>query len=134
MIELSCVSVPANPSALVVERSFRRSSDDPLGNVTTGNCGRPADKECGMKESSECSLHGLNAIGDAGKAARAKHARALRRRIEMPLGAVAAHEIADAPPPSMAEMQRRIFSLRVKHNLHEARLIYAEAAARFACA
>src|ERR1700733_3335196 len=28
------------------------------GGATVGNCGRPADKECGMKDVSECSIHG----------------------------------------------------------------------------
>jgi HK97 family phage prohead protease len=38
--------------------------NDPNENMTIGNCGRPLATECGMKDVSECSIHGNN--GDMG--------------------------------------------------------------------
>ena len=33
------------------------------GGAFVGNCGRPADKECGMKNVAECSIHGQGEVG-----------------------------------------------------------------------
>jgi HK97 family phage prohead protease len=79
LLELSCVSMPANPSALVTERSLRRSEDEP----TIGQCGRPVDSPCGMKDPSECAIHAPDADedDDGERAARLQRARARQRRL-----------------------------------------------------
>ena len=48
----------------------RLRSDEPMseedssgGGTMVGNCGRPADKDCGMKDPSECSIHGFGGSG-----------------------------------------------------------------------
>jgi hypothetical protein len=39
-------------------RRLRRAADDsPMPPAVIGNCGRPADKECGMLDPSECATH-----------------------------------------------------------------------------
>ena len=65
----SVVPVPANSNALieaqmkgivssrVVRRLLRAADDSPMPPAVIGNCGRPADKECGLKDPSECATH-----------------------------------------------------------------------------
>jgi len=38
-------------------------TDPSAGGATVGNCGRPADKECGLKDQSECAIHGMGGVG-----------------------------------------------------------------------
>ena len=103
LLEFSVTNVPANANALVEAgakgiisrrdvRRLRRAAAN--GGATIGNCGRPADKECGLKNPAECAVHaegwdgGDGGSGDwDGKAVRLRHARALRRRLDAPLQA-----------------------------------------------
>jgi uncharacterized protein len=93
LIEVSLVSSPANPNALITQRSMRRDGrpirrdDRP---VYVGNCGRPGDRECGLKDPAECSIHGMgevgfDATGDAERAVRVRYARALQLRLAEPI-------------------------------------------------
>lgn len=47
-----------------VRRDDGMSEEDPAaGGAFVGNCGRPGDAECGMKDMSECSIHGQTGGG-----------------------------------------------------------------------
>jgi HK97 family phage prohead protease len=100
LLEFSIVNVPANANALIAAsakgmkisrrdiRRLRRAADD----ATIGQCGRPLDEECGLKNPAECTIHaaswdgGDGGSGDwDGKAVRLRRARTVRRRIDEPL-------------------------------------------------
>jgi len=47
-----------------IQRAEGMSEGDPSsGGAIVGNCGRPADKECGMKDPAECAIHGFSGAG-----------------------------------------------------------------------
>jgi HK97 family phage prohead protease len=69
LLEFSIVPVPANSNALVLAhakgivsrrdiRRLRRAADDsPMPPAAIGNCGRPANEGCGLKNQQECAIH-----------------------------------------------------------------------------
>jgi HK97 family phage prohead protease len=69
LLEFSIVPVPANANTLVaarmkgvisirdMRRLRRAADDDPTPTPAIGNCGRPANEECGLKNENECAIH-----------------------------------------------------------------------------
>jgi HK97 family phage prohead protease len=67
LLEFSIVPVPANANALTQAqakgilsrhdaRRLRRAADE-MPPAAIGNCGRPANEECGLKNAQECAIH-----------------------------------------------------------------------------
>lgn len=70
LLEFSIVPVPANGNALaearakgILSRSDLRRLREAEDGTWQGNCGRPLDKECGMKDPAECTIHGFGSVG-----------------------------------------------------------------------
>jgi HK97 family phage prohead protease len=68
LLEVSVCPIPANANALAEARAkgiitshelrrLRRDAEN-AEPTYTGNCGRPTDRECGLKDPSECAIHG----------------------------------------------------------------------------
>lgn len=82
-----------------VRRDDGLAEDDPAaGGAAVGNCGRPGDSECGMKDVSECSIHGQSGGGvddtDEDKKLAAMIARAVSKAVAK---AMVVAKIAPAP-------------------------------------
>jgi HK97 family phage prohead protease len=93
LLEFSICPVPANSNALVDAKAkgivsaghFRRLRSAP----TTGNCGRPAGSECGLKNPADCAVHAAADLdddtgvdgGDSEKAVRLRKIAALQRQL-----------------------------------------------------
>lgn len=55
-------SMPKKGLRLRADDPTMNGDDSAAGGALVGNCGRPADKECGMKDSAECTIHGFGGV------------------------------------------------------------------------
>jgi hypothetical protein len=127
---------PGSASAEALRRKLygrRRDADEPT--VVIGNCGRPADQSCGLKNPAECAVHakaggwdgGDGGTGDwDGREARMqrKIAKAKRARLSAPLKCAGDNE---------TDHRLHIANLRAKHNIEKPRavVVAADCAYRF---
>jgi len=134
LAEFSIVPVPANANALIEARAKGLLSSSDLmrlrsyrrrdtGDVRyTGNCGRPADAECGLKVVAECSIHGQQGAGigdgDGEKMMRMRRVRELQRRLAQPVGLGAAGD-DDQMPNTKAERIARAAQIRARTGIRK---------------
>jgi HK97 family phage prohead protease len=128
LLEFSVVPVPANANALVearmkgilsirdAHRLRRAAEDSPMPPGAIGNCGRPADQECGLKNSAECAIHrkaggwdgGDGGTGDwDGREADLRIWRARKARLDAP--------VRMQPEPARPEPDLSTPAARLRH-------------------
>jgi HK97 family phage prohead protease len=154
LLEFSIVPVPANSNALVEAhakgivsrrdiRRLRRAADDsPMPPAAIGNCGRPANEECGLKNSAECAIHreaggwdgGDGGTGDwDGREAHLRIWRARKARLDAPV----TMQADPRPEPDLstpAARLRHVRDLRQRYGLVkrvDPRIVAADCAFRF---
>jgi HK97 family phage prohead protease len=157
LLEFSVVPVPANSNALIeaqmkgivsrrdIRRLRRAADDNPMPPAAIGNCGRPVQEECGLKNSQECAIHrqecgwnGENPGDDETWNGRQAEAdlriwRARKARLDLP---VTRQPEPARPEPHLSTQAARlqhVRELRLRHGLVklDPRIVAADCAFRF---
>jgi HK97 family phage prohead protease len=141
LLEFSIVPVPANANALTearmkgilsirdARRLRRAAEDDPMPSPAIGNCGRPLQEECGLKNKDECATHRQQGDEDGDD-------EEVQRRVRR-LVARARSDLLNAPirMPTDTKAQRLLYlqRLRERHGLKrvDPRIVAADCAFRF---
>lgn len=118
---------PRMPGEKRIKADGMNESDPADGGATVGNCGRPLDQECGMKNPAECSIHGFGGAGagspDEDKRMNAQLRKILREELLRTMKSLRRAEgeeepgDVDAPPEPITEAYAHMKAAHLYHKM-----------------